>query len=102
MTTERKDGIVTSSQIEKEAQIGKGKIYVGEARNYITTSNIYIDYAKAIQSITVDEKQPVFTAEQEEKQANIEYVQTVIDRNQFIGLFGENARSKWKRISNNK
>ena len=88
-TTSEKEGFVSTVISEKEKTIGKGKIYAGEQRNYISTTNLYVDYADAVQSVELNEQNAVFIADDEDQESSIEFLQTTIDREQFIQLFGE-------------
>lgn len=85
------DGIVTNSIIETENKIYKGKIYTGEDRNYETTTQINIDYIDAIATIEIKENKAVFVVNDEEKQSNIQYVKTTINKQEFENLFGEDG-----------
>ena len=89
LVNEQKEGIASGKQIETEHNIGKGKLYTGEERLYNTKSVLYVDYAKAINNITIEESKPVFTIGNEEKESKIEYLQTSIDKDKFIEIFGE-------------
>ena len=83
------DGIATVSQKEETEQIAKGKIYAGENKSYKTKTQLNIDYAKSIQEIELEEQTPKFIKQNEEKQANIQYTKTTIDKNEFLEIFGE-------------
>ena len=88
--SEEKEEIVSTSKVEEQNEISKGNLYAGETKIYSVVSNLYVDYAKSVDEISLEEQKSVFVAEQE-KSANIEYVQTSIDRAQFVSLFGENG-----------
>ena len=88
------DGIVTSSIVAGEAEIYKGKIYSGEERIYNTTTQINIDDAEATDKIEVEEAKAVYVVKteedkEEEKEANITYVKTEINKDNFQRIFGE-------------
>lgn len=96
-----KDEIASIAEVENETSIGKGKLYAGENRNYSVTSNVYIDYAKAIDSLTIEENIPLYVTKDEEKEANVEYIQTSIDKAEFAKLFGEDGTIDIYDQSNN-
>ena len=91
---EEVDGIVTSSIVAGETEIYKGKIYSGEERIYNTTTQINIDDAEATDKIEVEEAKAVYVVKteedkEEEKEANITYVKTEINKDNFQRIFGE-------------
>ena len=85
------DGIVTSSIIENENRIYKGKIYTGENRNYTTTTQTNIDYIEPLKDIEINENKVVFVSGDDEINANIQYEKTIINKQEFDNLFGENG-----------
>ena len=88
--SEDKDGSATSSIIEKEEEIYKGKIYTGEEREYTTATNVNIDYVEAIEKIEIEEKEAVYVTKQnEEKDANIEYVSSKVNKSNIEKIFGQ-------------
>ena len=82
------EAMVSGDQFEDPREIAKGNLYIGKEKTYSTLTNIYVDYAKAVEGVTVEAQQPVFMTENEEKDANVEYVQTIINKEQFVKLFG--------------
>lgn len=95
---EEKDGIVSIDKKEQETEIYKGKLYANNERDYIVGTKLLVDYANVIDSIKLVEDNSVFIKEEKndkdekvelQKQANTEYVQTTINKMQFMDLFGE-------------
>ena len=83
------DGIISYSIENAEKEIYKGKIYTGEERSYNTTSKIDINYLDIATNITLRENETRYLTESEEKQANIVYKETKINKQEFINIFGE-------------
>lgn len=98
--SETVDGVVTNEIIQKE-EIYKGKIYTGENRNYTSTTVLNIDYAEIVEKIQLLEQEAKFKTEKEEKNANIEFVKTKINKAEFIKLFGEDGYIKILDIKDN-
>ncbi len=88
---EEKDGSVTGDIIEKETEIYKGKIYSGEAREYTSINKINIDYIEPLEKIEIDELKPTYIASKETIDANIKYINSEINKEEFIKVFGENG-----------
>lgn len=85
------DGIVTNSIIENENKIYKGKIYSGEDRNYTTTTQVNIDYIEPLKDIEINENKAIFVSGENEVNANIQYEKTIINKQEFDTIFGENG-----------
>ncbi len=80
---EEKDNIVTITSSPEEESIYKGKLYAGLEKEYVTNTNVDINFAKAVtKGITI----------QENTNQNIikdVYTKTVISKEQFDELFGQ-------------
>lgn len=85
------DGIITTSIIEGENDIYKGKLYSGENRTYLTSTKVNIDYIDGLKDIQINENGAVFVSEKEEKFAKIFYESTIISKQEFNKLFGDNG-----------
>lgn len=88
---EKIDGIISYSINNSEKKIYKGKIYIGESREYKETQKINIDYIGIAEKISLSSKKDVYLSDIEEKNANILYKQTKINKEEFIKLFGEDG-----------
>ena len=89
---EVKDGSVSSEIVEKEKEIYKGRIYTGEAREYISTNILNIDYADAIENIEINEEESVYTTkDNSDLEANINIVSTTISNSNLLDIFGEDG-----------
>ena len=84
------NGILTSNINLDETQIYKGKLYTGEERYYTTSTIINVNCA-LMDRIQIKEKEAVFSIEDEDKQANIQYVQSRISKKEFDTIVGEDG-----------
>lgn len=84
------NGVLTSNIKFDETEIYKGKLYTGEKRYYTTSTAINVNYA-LMDKIEVKEKETVFTTKTEDKKANIQYVQSKINKKEFDEIFGEDG-----------
>lgn len=101
LISENIDGIVTSEIKEKEEEIYKGKIYTGEERKYTSTTVLNIDYSEVIEKIQLVEEQAKFKTDSGEKNTNIQYTKTKINKEEFVKLFGENGYIKILDLKDN-
>lgn len=85
------DAIVSYSVKTTEDAIYKGKIYTGEDRDYTVTDKINIDYLNFAENIYLKLNEAIYMENDIEKTANIIYKQTLIDKQEFIKLFGEDG-----------
>ena len=93
--TAEADGTIRAS-IENSENIYKGKIYSKEEREYSSTTNIEINYAKLIEGATIQEKAFYKTESEEEKAANIEYKTTTISKSEFERILGTEVTEEGK------
>lgn len=84
-------GLATVDTKNNENEIYKGKIYTREDRSFITTTNLNINYAQSIQSITLKESNTLFVGENENK-GNVRYIQSKIYKYDFQKIFGEDGK----------
>lgn len=87
--SEEKDGIITTEIKLEEASMYKGKIYSGENREYKVTSNIYVNNSEVEKNINVELLPSNYETEQGELPANIQYSNTVLNKNDILGILGE-------------
>ncbi len=85
------NGAVTSTIAEKEEQIYKGKLYTGEEKEYETTNTINIDNAEVLEELTIKENKAIYLAGENIKEANIQYAETKINKQEFTEIFGEDG-----------
>lgn len=91
LNNEEKDTIIDVSSKNMEGSIYKGKIHSGIDRQYTSEMSIKINYAKVPEYIAVKENTATFKVDDNEVNANISYNKTVLNKEQFIKLFGENG-----------
>ena len=82
------DGIVTSDITLDEPEFYKGKLYTNEKRYYTTATVINSNYAKINKNIKVEEKDSKFILDESEKEANIQYVQSKINKSELENILG--------------
>lgn len=85
------DGKITTDIILNEEKIHKGKIYTGENREYTTSTVIDVNYL-TMDQIKIEEKESIYYTENSEKQANIQYVQSKINKQECEQLLGIGGR----------
>jgi len=88
---EEKDSILTLDAKTTEQSMYKGKIYSGMARAYEATTQVNINFAKAMQSLSIQEEASKYQIDEEEQKAGVTYQQTKIKKEQFDTLFGQNG-----------
>ena len=88
---EELDSTIEVNSKNSEETIYKGKIYSGIDRQYQSTTQLKVNFAKAIQNIEVIENSSKYIVSDAEKEANVIYTQTTIKKEQFDQLFGQNG-----------
>ncbi len=83
------DGVISSTIESSEDEIYKGKIYTGEERSYTETNKINVDYIEAGDKIEIEQKAGKYVAGEEEKEANIIYRETRINKEEMKKILGE-------------
>ena len=86
------DGIITESIIENETSIYKGNLYTKNQRTISSTSSVYIDYIDSLNSIQINEEQPVFVSDVNEKTADIQYKKISVNTAEFGNILGNDGR----------
>ena len=85
------DKIVSNNITTDEQFIYKGKVYTNEEREYWTTSEIDVNYSEIINEISLKQTVSKYLFENKEMDANIVYKSTIINKQEFLKLFGENG-----------
>lgn len=91
VVNEEIDGIVTSELLAKEDYIYKGKLYTGEERTYQTASKVYVNYSDLVNKITINEYDSKYLNNEEAIDANILYKETIINRENFLNILGNDG-----------
>ena len=88
VVNEEIDGIITGELVAKEDYIYKGKLYTGEERTYQTASKVYVNHSGLVNKITINEYDSKYLKNEETIDANILYKETIINRENFINILG--------------
>ena len=88
VVNEEIDGIITGELVAKEDYIYKGKLYTGEERTYQTASKVFVNYSDLVNKITINEYASKYLKNEEAIDANILYKETIINRENFIDILG--------------
>ncbi|HCC03966.1 MAG TPA: hypothetical protein DEP51_03805 [Clostridiales bacterium] len=89
--TEETQKIVSNDIELTEKEIFKGKLYTGEEREYETTSNININFKDIVEKTEFKQDVSKFISGENEIIANNIYKSTIINKENFNKLFGENG-----------
>ena len=89
---ENQDKIIEVTTQNQENEIYKGKLEAGLDRNYITRTSVKVNLAKAVENINIQENASTYTANGIENTANIFYSRTMIKKEQFDKILGENGK----------
>lgn len=81
------NGVITSEINLNEKEIYKGNLYIGQDKFYTMDTSININYANT-ESVYLENKPATFCVESD-LEANIQYVQSKIKKENFYELFGE-------------
>lgn len=96
------ENLVSVEEVENQSSIAKGNLYAKQEKGYSTTTKLYVNYATVINGISLEENEPVFVKEKnDEGLANVEYVRSIINKNEFISLFGEDGTLELKDQNGN-
>lgn len=88
---EEKDATVQITTTNQEQEVYKGKLVAGIDRQYETKTSVKVNLAKMVQDITIKENENTYTVNETENSANIFYTQTLMAKDQFDHLLGENG-----------
>ena len=86
---ENKEQLASTSQIELQKEIAKGKIYAGEDKDYVTNSIVYIDYTEALQKIDITENEVKAMKVEEEKELAVDYKNIKFNKSNITNIFGD-------------
>lgn len=89
--TDEIDSIIEISANNSEEMMYKGKICAGIDRQYQSTTQLKINFANTIQNIAITEENSQFVVNDISRPANIIYNKTILKKEQFDKLFGENG-----------
>ncbi len=84
--SEEKDGIVEISTKNQSDEIYKSK------DQYITTTALKVNLAKVVETIKMQENQSTYKTNEQETEADIEYKRTLISKEQFDKILGEEGK----------
>ena len=89
LVNEEMDNIIEVSTQNKEQEIYKGKLYSSIERQFETKTVARVNLARAVETITIKENTPVYTLQDTQVLANIEYVKTTISKDQINRVLGQ-------------
>ncbi len=89
LNNEVKDGIVQIQEKNTEDSIYKGKLYSAIDRSYESKTNIAVNLASAEDYIDVKEEASKYIVPNNEIEANVVYNKTIINKDSFDKIFGE-------------
>lgn len=87
--SENIEAYASISEKELQKEIAKGKIYAGEEKDYISNTEIYIDYADLIQKIEIEESKIKAIEGENEKDLNAKYKSIKFNKANIQNIFGE-------------
>ena len=92
ITDEEKDGLMQITNTAKESVIYKGKINASLDRSFETETTLKVNLANSVEGISIKEEQSNYnTSEGQEVLANVVYNKTVLEKEDFDKILGENG-----------
>lgn len=92
ITDEEKDGLMQITNTAKESVIYKGKINASLDRSFETETTLKVNLANSVEGISIKEEQSNYnTLEGQEVLANVVYNKTVLEKEDFDKILGENG-----------
>lgn len=91
LINEEKDSLVQVKIANLESEIYKGKLYAGIDRQYESKTNIAVNLANVEQYIDINENATTYTVEDKEVNANVVYNKTIINKDDFDTILGQNG-----------
>ncbi len=85
------DSIIQIDSRNSETNIYKGKMYAGIPRQYQSTTDLKVNYAKPVNDIQLVENESNYVIGDTNTNANVIYSQTTIKKEEFDKIFGENG-----------
>ena len=98
---EDKEALVSISEKETQKELAKGKIYAGENKDYITNTEVYIDYANMLQKLEITEQEVKALKADEEKELSVDYKNIKFNKANVSNVLGENWSISIKDQANN-
>ncbi|MBR0427121.1 MAG: hypothetical protein IJK18_02835 [Clostridia bacterium] len=86
--TENKENFVSITETEAQAEIAKGKLYAGEQKDYVTKTQIFVDYAQMLQKLAINEQEVKALKEQEEKELAVNYKSIKFNKGNIESVLG--------------
>ena len=99
--SENKENYASIKEIETQKEIAKGKIYAGENKEYITKTEVNVDYANILQKIHIEEKEVKALKGEEEKELNVNYKNIVFNKANIQSILGNTWNITIKDQANN-
>ncbi len=85
------DSILEIQANNAEEKIYKGKLNAGIDRQYQSTTQVRVNYAKALPEIELTEENSRYVMGEEQADANVIYNKTLLSKEQLDKIFGENG-----------
>ena len=95
------EAFASIKEIESVNEIAKGKIYVGEEKDYTTNTEVYIDYATDIKKIEIEEQEIKALKGETEKEIPVNYKGITFNRLNITNILGETWNIKIKDQASN-
>ncbi len=89
--SENKENFATITEKETQSEIAKGKIYAGEQKEYITKTEVNIDYASVLQKLEILEQESKALKGEEEKELSVIYKNIKFNKANIENVLG----SQW-------
>lgn len=88
---DNKESLVSISEIEAQKEMAKGKIYAGANKDYNTSSEVFVDYANALQKIEIVEKEvkALEANSDNEKEIPVNYKNIKFNKSNVSSILGE-------------
>jgi len=99
--TENKENYASINQIEAQNEIAKGKIYAGVNKDYITKTEVNIDYANILKKINITEKEVKALKGQEERELLVKYKDIKFKKANIQSILGDTWNITIKDQANN-
>lgn len=91
LTKEEKDSLVQVETTNLENTIYKGKLYAGIDRTYETKTNITVNLANVAEEVSLKEEHTNYNINNQLLNANVLYNKTIISKEAFDKILGENG-----------
>lgn len=86
--TENKENFAVITEIEKQTEIAKGKIYAGEKKDYNTKTEVYVDYSEMLQKLEITEQEVKVLKGEEEKELAVDYTSIIFNKANIESVLG--------------